>query len=132
MQVTCGQAPQHEQQADLQNFASLLSDEVESLLGHQVKQEFLNNVAPLFLRSQIASQDAEGSHNADWRQQAELAVRHAGTLSGSLAILTGQDPADLQSQNCLTSGSQISQLVISFCRHGLFGLFQGLAWCRYE
>lgn len=106
--ITRGQAPQSEQQADLQNFATVLSGEVEMLLGHQLKEEILNtssNLAPLFLRSQIASQDAEGSHNAAWRQQAELAVRHAGTLSGSLAILTGQEPADLQSQECLTSGS---------------------------
>ena len=124
-EITSGQAPQSEQQADLQNFAISLSDQVEGLLGHQVKEEFLNtssNVAPLFLRSQIASQDVGGFHDAAWRQQAELAVRHAGTLSGSLAILTGQEPADLQSQECLTTGSLLSQLVIRFCRKSMCGL----------
>ena len=122
-EVTRGQAPQSEQEADLQNFATLLSDEVERLLGHQVKEEFLStfsNVAPLFLRSHIASQDAEGSHKAAWRQQAALAVRHAGTLSGSLAILTDQEPADLQSQDCLTSGSYMSHWSLSFA--GIFCL----------
>lgn len=101
-EVIRGQAPQSEQQADLKNFATLLSGEVESLLGYQVKEELLNtssNLAPLFLRSQIASRNAEGSHNAAWRQQAELAVRHAVTLSGSLAVLTGQELQTYKAKN---------------------------------
>lgn len=107
-EVTRGQAPQSEQEAEIQKFATILSGEVARLLGPQVKEEFLNtssSVAPQLLRSHIASQDADGSHTNAWRQQALVAVQHAETLSGSLAILTGQEPPDPQSQDCLTAGS---------------------------
>lgn len=95
------------QSRDLQNFAVSLSEEVESVLGKEAKEQLLNtaaNVAPLFLESQITSHKADFTQNPQWHQQAQLTVRQAGTLSGSLAVLCGEEPAGLHTQDCLTSG----------------------------
>lgn len=95
------------QSRELQNFAISLSDDVQSVLGQEVKEELLSspaNVAPLFLRSQISSHNAKITQDSNWHQQAQLTVRQAGTLSGSLAVLRGEEPADMHIQDCLTTG----------------------------
>ncbi len=95
------------QSLELQNFASSLSDSVQSVLGPEVKKELLStpaNVAPLLLLSRISSHKAKSTQHSDWYQQAQLTVRQAGTLSGSLAVLLGEEPADIHNQSCLTTG----------------------------
>ncbi len=50
------------QSLELQNFAMSLSDNVQSVLGQEVRKELLStpaNVAPLFLLSQISSHNAK-------------------------------------------------------------------------
>lgn len=95
------------QSLELQNFAISLSEEVQSVLGQEAKEELLNtpaNVAPLFLRSQISSHNATVTRGSNWQQQAQLTVRQAGMLSGSLAVLCGEEPADIHNKACLTTG----------------------------
>ncbi len=97
---------------DLQSFAISLSEAVQSVLGQEVKEKFLKtpaNVAPVFLRSHISSR-ATFPRDLDWHHQAQLICRQAATLSGSLAVLYGEEPADLHSQDGLMTGEQVSQL----------------------
>lgn len=137
-EVVSGHTLESKQSPELQTFATSLSEKVQSLLGQEAQEEFLKtpaNVAPLFLRSQIASHDAKLARGSDWQQQAQLTVRQAGTLSGSLAILYGEEPAELDAQDCLTvvemcrsdQRTPASILGSGFCKEILECLS-----CRYE
>lgn len=99
--------PESTQRHELQSFATKLTEQLQSVLGQEAKEEFFKtpvNVAPLFIRSQIASHYAKATRHTDWHQQAEMILQKAETLSDSLAVLYGEDPAYMHSQDCLTSG----------------------------
>ncbi len=109
-EIVSGHTPEGlnpEKSLELQKFAISLSNDVQSVLGQAVKDELLStpaNVAPLFLRNQISSDNAKHTRDSHWHQQAQLTVQQAGTLSGSLAVLRGEEPADMYFQDCLTTG----------------------------
>lgn len=107
-EVVSGLMPDLEQRPELQDFATSLSSDVRSVLGEDAHQELLNtpaNVVSQFLRVQLSSQVARCPRDSDWHQQAHLTIQHAETLSGSLAVLYGEEPAELYGQDCLTPGS---------------------------
>lgn len=106
---------------NLQQAAVDLSQSIAALSGESGRLRLLTtsaNIALLFVRNELQLSAQPGPPSAERKKQAELAITQAATLSGSIAVLSGEDPAGIFCEGCLTLGATLSQQqALAVCIH---------------
>ena len=95
--------------AELRDVAQDLSQSVTPLLDEPGRLRLLETsaiAAPIFVRSELQSLGQAAPLTLEKKKQAELASTQAATLSGSMAILHGEDPVGLY-EDYLTTGEPV-------------------------